>query len=118
LQGAAQANFTWAICAALGVIFSACYMLWLYQRSFYGKASESLTQHMHDLTPREWAAIVPMLILMVWMGVYSQTFMPAITAQNAVILDQTKPKMERVENRKPSGHRPLATGHSEVSNAR
>jgi NADH-quinone oxidoreductase subunit M len=118
LQGAAQANFTWAICAALGVIFSACYMLWLYQRSFYGKASESLTQHMHDLSPREWAAIVPMLILMVWMGVYSQTFMPAISAQNAVILEQTKPKVERVENREPSGHWPLATGHSEVPNAR
>jgi NADH-quinone oxidoreductase subunit M len=118
LQGAAQANFTWAICAALGVIFSACYMLWLYQRSFYGKASESLTQHMHDLSPREWAAIVPMLILMVWMGVYSQTFMPAISAQNAVILEQTKPRVERVENREPSGHWPLATGHSEVPNAR
>ena len=39
LQGAAQANFTWAVFAALGVIFSACYMLWLYQRTFYGKAS-------------------------------------------------------------------------------
>ena len=41
LQGAAHANFTWAVFAALGVILSACYMLWLYQRTFYGKASES-----------------------------------------------------------------------------
>src|ERR1700680_3349709 len=39
LQGAATANFTWAIFAATGVILSACYMLWLYQRTFLGKAS-------------------------------------------------------------------------------
>jgi len=30
LQGAAIANFSWAVFAAIGVIFSACYMLWLY----------------------------------------------------------------------------------------
>ena len=36
LQGAAIANFRWAVCAAIGVILSACYMLWMYQRVFYG----------------------------------------------------------------------------------
>ncbi len=49
LQGASQTNFTWAVFAAIGVIFSACYMLWLYQRAFYGKASESVSHHMADL---------------------------------------------------------------------
>jgi NADH-quinone oxidoreductase subunit M len=86
LQGAAQANFNYAVAAALGVILSACYMLWLYQRVFFGKPSESVTHHVFDLTPREWAAIVPLLALMLWMGSFSQTFMPAITTQNAVIL--------------------------------
>ena len=37
LQGSAQANFNWTIFAALGVILSACYMLWMYQRVFYGE---------------------------------------------------------------------------------
>ena len=41
LQGAAQANFRWAVFAAIGVILSACYLLWLYQRTFFGEASES-----------------------------------------------------------------------------
>ena len=90
LQGAAQANFNWAIAAALGVILSACYMLWLYQRIFFGKASESVTHHVGDLTGREWAAILPLLALMFWMGSFSQTFMPAITTQNAVILQQQR----------------------------
>jgi NADH-quinone oxidoreductase subunit M len=91
LQGAAQANFTWVVFAALGVILSACYMLWLYQRAFYGKASESVSHHMSDLSGREWAAIVPLLILMVWMGTFTQSFLPAISAQNAQILRQTQP---------------------------
>ncbi len=91
LQGVSQANFTWVVFAALGVIFSACYMLWLYQRVFYGKASESVSHHIFDLTGREWAAILPLLALMVWMGTFTQTFLPSISAQNASILQQTKP---------------------------
>ena len=88
LQGAAQAHFIWAVFAALGVILSACYMLWLYQRTFYGRASASLSHHMPDLNGREWAASLPLLLLMFWMGIYSQTFMPAISTQNAQILQQ------------------------------
>src|SRR6202021_32740 len=53
LQGTAQTNFMWTTFAAIGVILSACYMLWLYQRVFYGKASESVTKHIFDLTGRE-----------------------------------------------------------------
>ena len=49
LQGAAIANFTWAVYAAIGVILSACYMLWLYQRVFYGEAVEEVRHHMFDL---------------------------------------------------------------------
>ncbi len=88
LQGVAEAQFSWAVGAALGVILSACYMLWLYQRAFYGKASEVVSSHMPDLNTREWIAIVPFLILMVWMGIYTQTFMPAISAQNTDILNK------------------------------
>jgi NADH-quinone oxidoreductase subunit M len=88
LQGAAQAYFSWSVFAALGVILSACYMLWLYQRTFFGRASHSLEHHMPDLNPREWAAALPLLLLMFWMGIYSQSFMPAISTQNAQILQR------------------------------
>jgi len=88
LQGAAQANFTWAVFAAIGVILSACYLLWLYQRTFLGEASDEVKSHMFDLVPREWAATLPMIVLMVWMGVAAQTFLPSIGAANARILDR------------------------------
>jgi NADH-quinone oxidoreductase subunit M len=90
LQGAAQANFAWAVFAAVGVILSACYLLWLYQRTFFGAAGESLASHMLDLGPREWAAILPLVALMVWMGVASQTFLPPISATNAQIVERTE----------------------------
>jgi NADH-quinone oxidoreductase subunit M len=97
LQGTASANFGWAVFAALGVILSACYMLWLYQRTFFGKASESLSHHMPDLSTREWAAILPLVILMVWMGSFAQSFLPSISVQNTAILEQTKRlRVERV----------------------
>lgn len=110
LQGTAYTNFTWTVFAAIGVILSACYMLWLYQRTFYGKASESVTHHMYDLTAREWVAIVPLIALMVWMGTYTQTFIPAISSQNAKILEMQKTAMER-------SHTPTQTA-MEVSRAR
>src|SRR5678815_2019116 len=58
LQGAAFVSYPSTVFAAIGVILSACYMLWLYQRTFFGRASESLAHHMPDLTMREWAATV------------------------------------------------------------
>jgi NADH-quinone oxidoreductase subunit M len=90
LQGSAQANFHWTIFASIGAILSACYMLWLYQRVFYGETPAEVRQHMFDLKPREWAAILPLIAMMVWMGVYSQSFLPAVRKASAHILDQTQ----------------------------
>src|SRR5581483_1895243 len=59
LQGSALANFRWTIFAAIGVILSACYMLWLYQRVFYGETSDEVAHHMPDLSGREWACVIP-----------------------------------------------------------
>ena len=88
LQGAAIANFTWAVWASLGVILSAAYMLWMYQRTFFGKLNPAV-EHFHDLQWRDWVPIVPLLALMVWLGCYSQSFMPSISAANYQLLDNT-----------------------------
>jgi len=90
LQGAAQANFRWAVYAAIGVILSACYMLWLYQRVFYGETPEPVASHVGDLNRREWAAVIPLVVMMVWMGVYTPSFLPPVTRTNAAILAQSK----------------------------
>jgi len=94
LQGAAQANFRWAAIAALGVILSACYMLWLYQRVFFGEPSEAVASHCHDVVARERVAMLPLIILMVWMGTYTQTFLPPINTAGAAILEKTTVNQE------------------------
>jgi len=101
LQGAAIANFTWAAWAALGVILSAAYMLWMYQRTFQGKAAGG-NATFADLTPGEWAPLVLLLIPMVWLGTYTQTFLPSISAADSHLLEQTRLTAEfRVRNRNP-----------------
>ncbi len=89
LQGTAIANFTWTVWASLGVILSACYMLWMYQRVFYGEAGPEVRGHIPDLNGREWAAILPLIVMMVWMGVYSQSFLPPVGKNTARVLEQT-----------------------------
>jgi NADH-quinone oxidoreductase subunit M len=90
LQGAAQANFTWSVFAAIGVILSACYMLWMVQRVFFGSTHEDVAHHMPDFSAREWACMIPLVVMMVWMGVYTQSFLPHISETNARILDQSR----------------------------
>lgn len=100
LQGSALVNFRWTVLAALGVILSACYLLWLYQRLFHGVAREELTGHFWDLNLREMVSLVPMVLLMVWLGVGTQTFMPPIGQANQHILTLSKVNVEfRVDNR-------------------
>jgi NADH-quinone oxidoreductase subunit M len=103
LQGAAIANFKWAVFAAIGVILSAVYMLWMYQRAFFGRENPELAHHMHDMNGREWAAMLPLLVLMVWMGSFAQSFLPPISAQNTRILDLSTVGVEfRVDAAQPS----------------
>jgi NADH-quinone oxidoreductase subunit M len=100
LQGAAQANFKWTVFAALGVILSACYMLWMYQRVFYGEPPPE--RPLRDLNAREYACVVPLILLMVWMGTYTQTFLPAVSNTTQQILRQSSASVPlRVLNRAP-----------------
>jgi NADH-quinone oxidoreductase subunit M len=95
LQGAAMVHMKWVVFAAIGVILSACYMLWLYQRTFYGRTPETVKSHVYDMSPREWFAMVPLLALMVWMGTYTQSFLPPITSANTRIMAQSEAHLEQ-----------------------
>ncbi|MDE3198156.1 MAG: hypothetical protein KGN84_17545, partial [Acidobacteriota bacterium] len=86
LQGASMVQFKWAIFASIGVILSACYMLWLYQRVFFGQVSQEVRHHVPDLNLREWACVIPLAVMMVWMGMYSQTFLKPVSEADAKIL--------------------------------
>src|SRR4051812_3642418 len=90
LQGSALVNFNWTIFASIGVILSACYMLWMYQRVFYGEVNPEVRAHVPDLNVREWAAVIPLIVMMAWMGMFSQSFLPPVGKVNARVLEQTQ----------------------------
>ena len=79
----------WVVFAAIGVILSACYLLWLYQRVFYGETADDLRSHMPDLSGREWAALIPLAVMMLWLGTGSETFLPRISEVTGPILNET-----------------------------
>ncbi len=83
LVGAYQANVWWGVLAATGVVLGAIYMLWMFQRVFFGEITNEKNATLKDLTPRELLVFIPLLAMIFWMGVYSKPFTermePAVT---------------------------------------
>src|SRR5260221_3012446 len=75
LQAAFAANPVWAYWAVSGVVLGAAYLLWLYQRVFWGKVTHEENQHLVDLNARELATLLPLVALCFWIGVYPKPFL-------------------------------------------
>jgi NADH-quinone oxidoreductase subunit M len=75
LLGAFKTNMTYAIISATGVIFAACYMLWMFQRVMFGQVTNEKNKDLKDLSWREIAIFAPLILFIVWIGVYPNTFL-------------------------------------------
>jgi NADH-quinone oxidoreductase subunit M len=64
-----------AVFGASGVIFAAVYLLWMYQRVVFGPVTNSANQGLRDMNARELALLVPVIVFIVWIGVYPSTFL-------------------------------------------
>jgi NADH-quinone oxidoreductase subunit M len=65
----------YAIIASTGVILAAVYLLWSYQRIFFGKNDKPENQKLADLNGRELAVLIPVVFFIVWIGIYPGTFL-------------------------------------------
>ncbi len=97
LLGTFEASKTFAVLAALGIILGAVYMLWLYQRMVFGEITHEENRRLTDLSRREIALMVPILVLMFWIGVYPQTFLRKMDASSAHLLEHMRVKRVLVE---------------------
>jgi NADH-quinone oxidoreductase subunit M len=70
LAAAFAANKVWAYWAVSGVVLGAAYLLWLYQRVFWGKITHEENKQLVDLNGRELATLVPLVVLCFWIGLY------------------------------------------------
>jgi NADH-quinone oxidoreductase subunit M len=91
LRGAFEANPMWAAWGALGIILNAGYMLWLYQRMFFGNIENPKNEKLPDLTKREWAYMIPLVILSLWIGVYPKVFLDYIRQPVNSVVRQVRP---------------------------
>jgi NADH-quinone oxidoreductase subunit M len=85
LLGAFRTNPWWAVVAATGVILSAVYMLWMFQRVMFGPVTHAENEGLRDLTWRERLVFAPIILLIFWMGVMPQPF-----------LDRMQPALDRM----------------------
>jgi NADH-quinone oxidoreductase subunit M len=79
LQGIFVVSKMWAAVAASGIVLGAAYMLWLYQRTMFGKVENPKNENLKDLNLREFATFVPLIILAVWIGLYPTPFLNRLT---------------------------------------
>jgi NADH-quinone oxidoreductase subunit M len=84
--GAFRANLTLPVIATSGVILSAVYMLWMYQRVMFGEVINPKNNALKDLSFRERLILLPIVVLIVWMGVYSSPFLRRMDSSVSHIL--------------------------------
>jgi NADH-quinone oxidoreductase subunit M len=90
LIGLFKANVVLAVIGASGVIFGAAYMLWMYQRMIFGKPENPKNKVLKDLSLREIVTLAPIIILILWIGIYPKSFTDLSSASTAHILDIVK----------------------------
>jgi NADH-quinone oxidoreductase subunit M len=88
LLGTYQRHADWAAWAALGVILSACYLLWAYQRVFFGEVTHEKNKTLADTSAREKWILATMAIVALWMGLGSPFFTRRFAASCQNVLDQ------------------------------
>jgi NADH-quinone oxidoreductase subunit M len=91
LLGTYQAHWHWASWAALGVILSACYLLWSYQKVFLGAVTHEVNRELEDTSARENWMLVALAVVILWMGINSPFFTRRFAAPCKAVIEQMNP---------------------------
>jgi NADH-quinone oxidoreductase subunit M len=106
LLGTFLAHRWWAVVAAAGVILSAIYMLWAYQRVFHGEPSEA-NRSFREIRVAEVLPLVPLIALVVFIGIYPKPILERIEPSVRVLV-------EHIETRVPGFESPGTQGGSQL----
>jgi NADH-quinone oxidoreductase subunit M len=92
LLGAFQWSRPVAVLGIAGIVFSAVYLLWMYQRVIFGELRHEENRRLPDLNAREIWTLVPILVLIVWIGVYPKPFTVVTETAVAELLQTVRDK--------------------------
>jgi NADH-quinone oxidoreductase subunit M len=91
LLGTYIVHWQWAAWASTGVILSACYLLWSYQRVFFGEITVEKNKTLPDASERERFILAIMSVVILWMGIGSAF----LTRRTATATDTIRKSMQR-----------------------
>jgi NADH-quinone oxidoreductase subunit M len=91
-----------AALGATGVIFGAVYMLWMVQRVFFGPVTHEENKGLKDMNLREMMVMIPLIILMFWMGVYPKPWLSRMEPAIEQMLQQHE-QMVSAQQQDPPG---------------
>jgi len=79
------------VVAASSLVLGAAYMLWLYQRTMFGKIENPKNEKLPDLNLREIVTFVPLIILAVWIGIYPKPFLERLAPTVSTVVARVNP---------------------------
>jgi NADH-quinone oxidoreductase subunit M len=92
LQGVFPVSKAWAAVAVSGIVLGAAYMLWLYQRTMFGKIENPANAGLKDLGARELATFLPLIALAFWIGLYPAPFLNRIETSVGRVVARVRPE--------------------------
>jgi NADH-quinone oxidoreductase subunit M len=101
LQGTFMENKIWAAWAVPGIILAAAYLLWLYQRVFFGKVENPKNEKLLDLSGRELATLIPLVIIAFWIGLYPKPFFQILSTPVNNLVATVRPDYPGLNANKP-----------------
>ena len=93
LMGTFKSSKIFAVLAATGVVLGAAYMLWMFQRVMFGKLDKDENKVLKDLNFREIITLVPIVIMIFWMGIYPKFFLGKMEKSVTHLLTQVNKKV-------------------------
>jgi NADH-quinone oxidoreductase subunit M len=113
LVGAFGRSTLWAVLAATGIVLGAAYMLWLYQRTFFGEITHEENKTLSDVNLREQWTLIPLIVMCFWIGLYPKPFFRIMEPSIKRIVEVVDPDFLKA----PMAQLPTAatppTGHGE-----
>jgi len=108
----------WSVLAVLGIVLGAAYMLWLYQRTMFGKLDKPENQALKDLNFREILTLAPLVVLAFWIGIFPETFLGMLRPSVSRIVQQMSENAPRTARLQPARGAVKAPGGAAVAPVR
>jgi NADH-quinone oxidoreductase subunit M len=109
LAGIYQVSTTITLLCTTGIILGAAYMLYLYRRVVFGDLTKDDVRAMPDLSLREIALLAPIAAVVLWMGVYPESFLAPMRGDVGTLVARIERAAPRGDSLPTAGHGPVAT---------